>query len=99
MGNRRWPDGASLNAWIVAAVTFTTLLVGAGIRSSPGLLVVPLENEFHWSLATISFAISITNPSLFWATKLLGNPYGIRVSCIVVEFQNTARLVTCCFMA
>ena len=56
-------------AWIVAAVTFTTLLVGAGIRSSPGLLVVPLANEFHWSLATISFAISITNPSLFWATK------------------------------
>jgi sugar phosphate permease len=46
-------------AWIVAAVTFATLLVGAGIRSSPGILVVPLENEFHWSLATISFAISV----------------------------------------
>ena len=46
-------------AWIVAAVTFITLLVGAGVRSSPGILVVPLENEFHWSLATISFAISI----------------------------------------
>ena len=30
-----------------------------GVRSSPGILVVPLENEFHWSLATISFAISI----------------------------------------
>ena len=46
-------------AWIVAAVTFTTLLVGGGIRSSPGILVVPLENEFHWSLGTISFAISV----------------------------------------
>jgi fucose permease len=46
-------------AWIVVAVTFITLLVGAGVRSSPGILVVPLENEFHWSLATISFAISI----------------------------------------
>jgi len=46
-------------AWIVAAVTFITLLVCAGVRSSPGILVVPLENEFHWSLATISFAISI----------------------------------------
>jgi sugar phosphate permease len=46
-------------AWIVTAVTFLTVLVGAGVRSSPGVLIIPLENEFHWSLATISFAVSI----------------------------------------
>jgi sugar phosphate permease len=46
-------------AWIVAAVTFLTLLVSAGIRSSPGVLVVPLETEFHWSRATISFAVGV----------------------------------------
>lgn len=46
-------------AWIVLAVTFATLLVAGGIRGSPGILVVPLENEFHWSRATISFAVGV----------------------------------------
>src|SRR4051812_50157067 len=46
-------------AWIVAAVTFVALLVGAGIRSTPGVLMVPLEQEFGWSRATISFAVSV----------------------------------------
>jgi hypothetical protein len=35
------------------------LLVSAGIRAAPGVLIVPLENEFHWSRATISFAIGV----------------------------------------
>ena len=46
-------------AWIVAAVTFLTLLVAAGMRSTPGVLIVPLETEFGWSRATISFAVGI----------------------------------------
>jgi sugar phosphate permease len=46
-------------AWIVVAVTFLTLLVTAGIRSTPGVLIVPIEHEFGWSRATISVAISI----------------------------------------
>ena len=46
-------------AWIVAAVTWITLLAAAGFRSTPGVLIVPLEQEFHWSRATISVAVSI----------------------------------------
>ncbi len=46
-------------AWIVAAVTFVVLLVAAGIRSTPGVLLVPLEQEFGWSRASISGAIAI----------------------------------------
>jgi sugar phosphate permease len=46
-------------AWIITAVTFVTLLVGGATRATPGLLIVPLENEFHWSRATISFAIGV----------------------------------------
>ncbi|MGE4239379.1 MFS transporter [Ramlibacter sp.] len=46
-------------AWIVAAVTFATLLVSGAIRATPGLLIVPLEQEFHWSRATISFAVAV----------------------------------------
>ena len=46
-------------AWIVFAVTFITLLAAAGTRSTPGVLMVPLEEEFGWSRATISLAVSI----------------------------------------
>jgi sugar phosphate permease len=46
-------------AWIVVAVTFVTLLAAAGIRSTPGILIVPLEHEFGWSRATISLSVSI----------------------------------------
>ncbi len=45
--------------WIVAGVTFMTLLVAAGLRATPGVLIVPLETEFGWSRATISFAIGL----------------------------------------
>jgi sugar phosphate permease len=46
-------------AWVVAAVTFLTLLAAAGVRATPGVLIVPLENEFGWSRATISFAVGL----------------------------------------
>ena len=35
------------------------LLLTAGIRAAPGVLIVPLENEFHWSRSTISFAVGV----------------------------------------
>jgi sugar phosphate permease len=54
------PSGGRLHyAWVVAAVTFAVLLVSAGIRATPGVLMVPLEGEFGWSRATISLAISV----------------------------------------
>ncbi|QQP91517.1 MFS transporter [Skermanella sp. TT6] len=46
-------------AWYVAGITFVTLLVAAGIRSMPSVLIVPVEQEFGWSRATISFAVAI----------------------------------------
>ena len=46
-------------AWVVAAVTFVVLLVGAGIRATPSILIVPWEREFGWSAATISLAIAL----------------------------------------
>ena len=36
-------------AWAVAGVTFLILLVGAGVRATPSVLIVPLGNEFAWS--------------------------------------------------
>ena len=46
-------------AWIVLAVTFVALLAGAGIRATPSVLSIPLEQEFGWSRSTISLAISV----------------------------------------
>src|ERR1700692_260196 len=46
-------------AWVVLAITFLVLLTSAAIRATPGVLIVPLEQEFGWSRATISFAISV----------------------------------------
>jgi predicted MFS family arabinose efflux permease len=46
-------------AWIIAGVTFLVLLITAGIRATPGVLIVPFETEFGWSSAGISVAIAI----------------------------------------
>jgi MFS family permease len=46
-------------AWIVLGVTFATLLVAGATRATPGVLIVPLEQHFGWSRATISLAISL----------------------------------------
>jgi MFS family permease len=56
--------------WYVVAVAFTLLLVTAGIRSVPGVLMLPLEQEFGWTRATVSAAVGV-NLLLFG----LGGPF------------------------
>jgi predicted MFS family arabinose efflux permease len=46
-------------AWVVVGVMFTVILATVGVRAAPGVLIVPLENAFGWSAATISGAISL----------------------------------------
>lgn len=46
-------------AWWVAAVAFVALVATAGFRATPGVLIVPLQQEFGWSTATISLAVSV----------------------------------------
>jgi sugar phosphate permease len=46
-------------AWIVLAITFVTVVMTAGVRATPSVLIVPLEKEFDWSRATISLAVGI----------------------------------------
>jgi sugar phosphate permease len=59
------PGGRRIHyAWVVAFATFVVLLVTAGIRATPGLLMVSLETEFGWSRAVISAAVAI-NIALF----------------------------------
>lgn len=46
-------------AWVIAAVTFLVLIGASGVRSAPGVLMVPLQEAFGWDRGTIALAISI----------------------------------------
>ncbi|MDB6048009.1 MAG: Monocarboxylate permease [Pseudomonas sp.] len=46
-------------SWVVAAVTFLTMLVMAGAVGAPGVFIVPLQKEFGWNLSEISSALAI----------------------------------------
>lgn len=51
-------------AWIIAAVTFATMLGAAAFRSTPSVLMEPLHAEFGWSHGTVGAAMAI-NMTLF----------------------------------
>ena len=68
-------------AWVMVGVTFFAALVSAGTVGAPGVFIVPLQQEFGWSTAEISSALSIRF-ILFglmapFAAALL-NRYGLR---------------------
>ncbi|GAC1443496.1 MAG: MFS transporter [Chloroflexota bacterium] len=86
-------------AWVVAGITFLTLLCSAGFRSTPSILMVPLQHEFGWDRATISVAISI-NLILFglsgpFAAALMQR-FGVRqvMLCALVLIATGAALTT-----
>ncbi|HEY8700670.1 MAG TPA: MFS transporter [Arthrobacter sp.] len=68
-------------AWIVAAVAFLALVGAAGFRAAPGVLMIPLQQEFGWSTTVLSAAVSI-NLVLFGLTApfaaALMERFGIR---------------------
>ena len=86
-------------AWPIAAVTFLVLLVTAAVRATPGVLMVPLEEEFGWSTAAISGAIAI-NIALFgligpFAASLMDR-WGLRrmVLCALAMLTLSVGLTT-----
>jgi MFS family permease len=68
-------------AWVVAAVAFVALIGAAGFRAAPGVLMVPLQDEFGWSRGTLSLAVGV-NLVLFGLTApfaaALMDRFGIR---------------------
>ncbi|NDV09650.1 MFS transporter [Rhodococcus sp. IEGM 248] len=46
-------------AWLVAAVAFLALVGAASFRAAPSILIDPLHEDFGWSRASISSAVSI----------------------------------------
>ena len=86
-------------AWVVAAVTFVALLGAAGFRATPGVLIVPLQDEFGWNRAVISIAVSI-NLILFGLTgpfaAALMDRFGLRAVTVgaLVTVASGALLTT-----
>jgi predicted MFS family arabinose efflux permease len=45
--------------FVVVAVVFLALMVSAGVRATPGVLILPLEAAYGWDRASISFAAAV----------------------------------------
>jgi MFS family permease len=87
--------------WAMVAVTFLTALISAGTVGAPGVFIVPLQNEFGWSPAEISSALSIRF-ILFglmapFAAALL-NRYGLRNISLLSLLIVASALVASLFM-
>lgn len=82
--------------WVMVAVTFLTALVSAGTVGAPGVFIVPLQQEFGWSTAEISSALSIRF-ILFglmapFAAALL-NRYGLRNITLLAQLIVVSALL------
>ncbi len=74
-------------AWIILAVTFACLFVGSALRSVPGIIMLSLEQEFHWSRETLSGAVAINLFLFGLAGPFLGrlmDLYGVKAITIVL---------------
>jgi MFS family permease len=47
-------------AWVIAGVTFLALLAASGVRSSFGVFIKPLEQDFGWERGVIALAAAIS---------------------------------------
>lgn len=54
-------------AWLVAGTALVALIGAAGFRAAPGVLMLPLEADFGWSLTEMSLAVTV-NLLLFGLT-------------------------------
>src|SRR5436305_10999716 len=82
--------------WVMVAVTFFTSLISAGTVGAPGVFIVPLQQEFGWTTAEVSSALSIRF-ILFglmapFASALL-NPYGLRNVTLAAQLIVVSALI------
>ena len=74
-------------AWIILAVTFACLFVGSALRSIPGIIMLSLEQEFHWDRETISGAVAVNLFLFGLAGPFLGrlmDLYGVKTITILM---------------
>ena len=58
MSPRQRPFGRNY-AFVAAGTVFVALMAAAGLRSAPGVLMLPLERAFQWDRGTISMAAAV----------------------------------------
>jgi sugar phosphate permease len=88
--------------WVMVGVTFLTALISAGTVGAPGVFIVPLQQEFGWTTAEISSALSIRF-ILFglmapFAAALL-NRYGLRNVALSAQLIVASALLASLAMA
>jgi MFS family permease len=87
--------------WVIAGVTFLTMLVTAGALGAPGVLMVSLQREFGWSTSEISSALAL-RLVLFglmapFAAAFL-NRFGIRRMVMIAIWTIVVGLLASLFM-
>jgi sugar phosphate permease len=87
--------------WVIAGVTFMTMLVTAGALGAPGVLIVPLEKEFGWTTSEISSALAL-RLMLFGALAPFAaaflNRFGVRRMILIALSIIIVGLTTSLFM-
>src|SRR5262245_31301946 len=63
-------------AWIIVGVTFITLLTASGVRNVPTVITIPLEREFGWDRASISFSVMLSLFAFGFGAPLAGSLIG-----------------------
>ncbi len=86
-------------ALAVVAIIFVALLAAAGLRSTPGVLMVPWEQAFGWSRQTISFAAAcgiflfgLTGPFAAAAMQRFGIRATVIAALTLMGLSSTASL-------
>ncbi len=86
-------------ALAVVAVIFVALLAAAGLRSTPGVLMVPWGQAFGWSRASISFAAAtgiflfgLTGPFAAAAMQRFGIRATVIAALAMMCLSSTASL-------
>jgi len=86
-------------ALAVVAIIFVALLAAAGLRSTPGVLMVPWGHAFGWSRATISFAAAcgiflfgLTGPFAAAAMQRFGIRATVMAALAMMCLSSTASL-------
>ncbi len=97
-----WLAGRNIYyGWVVVATTFLTGLATAGAMGSAGVMIEPLQQEFGWDTADISFAFAVR--LLFYG--LLGpfaaafmNSFGVRKVVSAALLLIIVGLIGSCFI-
>ncbi len=84
-------------SWVMVGITFVLLLVAAGVRSAPAVMIKPLESDFGWSRGDISYPLSVSLLTLGLAGPVAGwsmQRFGIRPTTLVFLVITAIGLVS-----